>query len=234
MLQRGDDAGARRREQGRRRPPRERDRGSFAQLGLGDPHPVSAIHGRGTGDLLDALVAALPDPSRRSRVDDEPTTASSRSRSSAGRTSASRRCSTASSATSARSCTTCRARRATRSTPSSRPTTGRCASSTPRACAAGARSTSPPSTTASSARCRRSTAPTPRCSSSTRHEGVTPPGPAARRARRRRGHRDRHRAQQVGPARRRGPGAGQDRRRRPARVPRLRAGAHGLGAHRAG
>jgi GTPase len=29
-------------------------------LGLGDPIPVSALHGRGTGDLLDAVVAALP------------------------------------------------------------------------------------------------------------------------------------------------------------------------------
>jgi GTP-binding protein len=29
-------------------------------LGLGDPWPISALHGRGTGDLLDALVAALP------------------------------------------------------------------------------------------------------------------------------------------------------------------------------
>ncbi|MCB1003682.1 MAG: ribosome biogenesis GTPase Der [Acidimicrobiales bacterium] len=34
----------------------------FVRLGLGDPHPVSALHGRGTGDLLDALVAALPVP----------------------------------------------------------------------------------------------------------------------------------------------------------------------------
>jgi GTP-binding protein len=30
------------------------------RLGLGDPFPVSALHGRGTGDLLDAVVAALP------------------------------------------------------------------------------------------------------------------------------------------------------------------------------
>ncbi|MDR2373546.1 MAG: ribosome biogenesis GTPase Der [Bifidobacteriaceae bacterium] len=28
-------------------------------LGLGEPHPVSALHGRGTGDMLDAAVAAL-------------------------------------------------------------------------------------------------------------------------------------------------------------------------------
>lgn len=30
-------------------------------LGLGNPHPVSALHGRNTGDLLDAIVDALPD-----------------------------------------------------------------------------------------------------------------------------------------------------------------------------
>ena len=32
-------------------------------LGMGDPHPVSALHGRGTGDLLDAIVAVLPEGS---------------------------------------------------------------------------------------------------------------------------------------------------------------------------
>jgi GTP-binding protein len=30
-------------------------------LGLGEPHAVSALHGRGSGDLLDAVLAALPD-----------------------------------------------------------------------------------------------------------------------------------------------------------------------------
>lgn len=30
-------------------------------LGLGTPHPVSALHGRGSGDLLDAVLAALPE-----------------------------------------------------------------------------------------------------------------------------------------------------------------------------
>ena len=30
-------------------------------LGLGDPHAISALHGRGTGDMLDALLAALPE-----------------------------------------------------------------------------------------------------------------------------------------------------------------------------
>ena len=32
----------------------------FYELGLGDPYPISALHGTGTGDLLDALVDALP------------------------------------------------------------------------------------------------------------------------------------------------------------------------------
>jgi GTP-binding protein len=31
-------------------------------LGLGQPYPVSALHGRGSGDLLDAILAALPEP----------------------------------------------------------------------------------------------------------------------------------------------------------------------------
>jgi GTP-binding protein len=31
------------------------------QLGLGEPLPVSALHGRGSGDLLDAVLAAIPE-----------------------------------------------------------------------------------------------------------------------------------------------------------------------------
>ncbi|WP_213455321.1 ribosome biogenesis GTPase Der [Rhizomonospora bruguierae] len=34
---------------------------SLWSLGLGEPHPVSALHGRGSGDLLDAILDALPD-----------------------------------------------------------------------------------------------------------------------------------------------------------------------------
>lgn len=41
---------------------RESDAWAFTQLGLGDPHLVSALHGRGSGDLLDAVVGALPPP----------------------------------------------------------------------------------------------------------------------------------------------------------------------------
>ncbi|GAA5118389.1 ribosome biogenesis GTPase Der [Haloechinothrix salitolerans] len=33
-------------------------------LGLGEPYPVSALHGRSSGDLLDAVVGALPDAPR--------------------------------------------------------------------------------------------------------------------------------------------------------------------------
>ena len=31
-------------------------------LGLGEPLPISALHGRGTGDMLDSLIAVLPEP----------------------------------------------------------------------------------------------------------------------------------------------------------------------------
>jgi GTP-binding protein len=39
---------------------RDSDAWAFARLGLGDPFPVSSVHGRGTGDMLDALVGVLP------------------------------------------------------------------------------------------------------------------------------------------------------------------------------
>jgi GTP-binding protein len=41
-------------------PQRRLDAAEFWNLGLGEPWPISAYHGDGTGDLLDALVAALP------------------------------------------------------------------------------------------------------------------------------------------------------------------------------
>src|SRR4051794_19613043 len=37
----------------------------FHRLGLGDPVPLSALHGHGTGDLLDAVVSMLPGSSRQ-------------------------------------------------------------------------------------------------------------------------------------------------------------------------
>jgi GTP-binding protein len=41
-------------------PAREETAFEFHRLGLGDPIPLSALHGHGTGDLLDAIVARLP------------------------------------------------------------------------------------------------------------------------------------------------------------------------------
>jgi GTPase len=41
-------------------PRRDVDALEFHALGLGDPVPVSAMHGYGTGDLLDRIVAGLP------------------------------------------------------------------------------------------------------------------------------------------------------------------------------
>jgi GTP-binding protein len=45
--------------------------GEFARLGFGEPIPVSAIHGEGTGDLLDAIVERLPPPSEAEPDDTE-------------------------------------------------------------------------------------------------------------------------------------------------------------------
>jgi GTP-binding protein len=39
---------------------RERDAWEFLSLGLGEAYPVSALHGRRTGDMLDDLIAVLP------------------------------------------------------------------------------------------------------------------------------------------------------------------------------
>ena len=55
----------------------------FYNLGLGDPVAVSAVHGHGTGDLLDACVAYFPD-----EEETEEGAMCSRSPSSASRTSA--------------------------------------------------------------------------------------------------------------------------------------------------
>jgi GTP-binding protein len=40
---------------------RELDAWEFVALGVGEPHPVSALHGRRTGDMLDDLVALFPE-----------------------------------------------------------------------------------------------------------------------------------------------------------------------------
>ena len=39
----------------------EADATALWSLGLGEPYPVSALHGRGSGDLLDAVLAVLPE-----------------------------------------------------------------------------------------------------------------------------------------------------------------------------
>ena len=42
----------------------------FYALGVGEPRPLSASHGHGTGDLLDEIVAALPEPTEDETDDD--------------------------------------------------------------------------------------------------------------------------------------------------------------------
>ncbi len=41
----------------------EADAAALWSLGLGEPHPISAIHGRGVADLLDEVIEALPEVS---------------------------------------------------------------------------------------------------------------------------------------------------------------------------
>jgi GTP-binding protein len=43
----------------------------FYNLGLGDVYPISALHGTGTGDLLDAIVAGFPDWASSEDVEDD-------------------------------------------------------------------------------------------------------------------------------------------------------------------
>ncbi len=43
---------------------RETDRWEFLSLGLGDPIPVSALHGRRAGDLLDEVISRFPEEAR--------------------------------------------------------------------------------------------------------------------------------------------------------------------------
>jgi len=44
----------------------------FWGLGLGEPHPISAYHGRGVGELLDQVVSELPEPTESEATDDVP------------------------------------------------------------------------------------------------------------------------------------------------------------------
>lgn len=45
----------------------EADAAALWSLGLGEPHAISAMHGRGVADLLDAVLAAMPVVSKRRR-----------------------------------------------------------------------------------------------------------------------------------------------------------------------
>ncbi|MCL1900651.1 MAG: bifunctional cytidylate kinase/GTPase Der [Promicromonosporaceae bacterium] len=49
-------------------PAGEADAAYLWGLGLGEPHPVSALHGRGVGDLLDAALAVLPEVSEHGEL----------------------------------------------------------------------------------------------------------------------------------------------------------------------
>ncbi len=50
----------------------ESDATAFHALGLGEPVPVSGLHGRGAGDLLDRIVELLPPEGSEPRPEDEP------------------------------------------------------------------------------------------------------------------------------------------------------------------
>lgn len=50
----------------------EADAAALWSLGLGEPYSVSAIHGRGVADLLDSIVAVLPEESQVQSVGDAP------------------------------------------------------------------------------------------------------------------------------------------------------------------
>src|SRR5437899_2817573 len=41
----------------------------FLEFGLGEPSPISALHGRGTGDMLDRIVALLPEDDADEAID---------------------------------------------------------------------------------------------------------------------------------------------------------------------
>jgi len=53
----------------------EQDIDRFWGLGLGEPYPVSAYHGRGVGELLDRLVEELPEPEDIPEVEPVPSIA---------------------------------------------------------------------------------------------------------------------------------------------------------------
>lgn len=50
---------------------RENDRWEFMALGMGEPYPVSALHGRRAGDLLDEVIRVLPEQDFSDATDDD-------------------------------------------------------------------------------------------------------------------------------------------------------------------
>ncbi|HET9322463.1 MAG TPA: ribosome biogenesis GTPase Der [Gaiellaceae bacterium] len=52
-------------------PTRTNEMHEFHRLGLGDPVPVSGLHGHGTGDLLDTIIDRLPGASRRPEIPED-------------------------------------------------------------------------------------------------------------------------------------------------------------------
>jgi GTP-binding protein len=50
----------------------EPEAAAFHALGLGEPQPISALHGRGSGDLLDKLLDLLPDSEAEDELEGEP------------------------------------------------------------------------------------------------------------------------------------------------------------------
>ena len=104
---------------------RESDAWKFTRLGLGDPFPVSALHGRGAGDVLDAVVTALPSADGPVAADDAPFSVAIVGRPNVGKSTLFNRI-----VGDERSVVhDAPARHVTRSTPSSIPLMGRCASS---------------------------------------------------------------------------------------------------------
>jgi GTP-binding protein len=52
-------------------PAQEPQAADLFRLGLGEPVPVSALHGRGSGDLLDLIISVLPEPEERGEGSEE-------------------------------------------------------------------------------------------------------------------------------------------------------------------
>jgi GTPase len=50
--------------------PRRMQALQFYELGLGEPYPISALHGTGTGDLLDALISTFAEETAEAEVDE--------------------------------------------------------------------------------------------------------------------------------------------------------------------